>query len=146
MIWPFQKKRSTSQFNYFRKISLVTSKFIQNSKFSSGFASQVWLFFKSFVNTIFSLQAYYTKSINITFHRALYSKHCKDKAVVITQILTPSFQNFFQKSKNKSNNSKKGCFLGICTHLVVFNIFIKNSKNTWKKAKKKKNLLKHFGH
>jgi hypothetical protein len=42
--------------------------------------------------------------MNITFHR---SKQCKNKAAVVTQILTPSFQNFFQKSKNKSKNSKK---------------------------------------
>jgi hypothetical protein len=65
--------------------------------------------------------------MNITFHR---SKQCKNKAAVVTQILTPSFQNFFQKSKNKSKNSKKNSFQGICTHLVVFNVFLKNSKNT----------------
>jgi hypothetical protein len=84
--------------------------------------------------------------MNITFHRALYSKHCKNKAAVVTQILTPSFQNFFQKSKNKSKNSKKKVF---SRHLHSFSSFqrlFKKFKKHLKKSKKKKRLLKHFGH
>jgi hypothetical protein len=80
--------------------------------------------------------------MNITFHRALYGKHCKNKVAIVTQILTPSFQNLFQKSKNKSKNSlkffKKKVF---SRHLHSFSSFqrlFKKFKKTLKKKQKKK--------